>query len=77
MLSRWANFELAGHASRFTRGEMLRSPVISTYKSMNDTSNHGGFGDPTTASAEKGERMLQAVTGQLRLLCEDFLADRL
>ncbi len=63
--------------SRFTRNEMLHPPVVSTYRTMKETTNHGGFGDPTVASSEKGERMLQAITGELRLLCEDFFAGRL
>jgi creatinine amidohydrolase len=63
--------------SRFTQSEMLHPPVVAIYRTMKQTTNHGGVGDPTVASAEKGERMLQAITRQLRLLCEDFLADRL
>jgi creatinine amidohydrolase/Fe(II)-dependent formamide hydrolase-like protein len=64
-------------ASQFTRAEMLQPPVVTTYRTMKQLTNHGGIGDPTIASAEKGERMLQAITAELRLLCEDFLQDRL
>jgi creatinine amidohydrolase len=63
--------------SRFTRGEMLQPPIVSTYRTMKQMTAHGGVGDPTCANAEKGEQMLEAVTMQLRLLCEDFFADRL
>lgn len=63
--------------SRFTRGEMLHTPPVSVYRTMKQTTRHGGVGDPTLASAEKGERMLQAITVELRSVCEDFLADRL
>jgi len=63
--------------SRFTRHEMLHPPVVAVYRTMKETTSHGGFGDPTVASAEKGERMVQAITAELRLLCEDFFADRL
>jgi len=44
---------------------------------MKEIANHGGVGDPTIATAEKGERMLQAITVELRSLCDDFLAKRL
>jgi creatinine amidohydrolase len=63
--------------SRFTRGEMLQPPIVSTYRTMKQMSAHGGVGDPTCATAEKGEKMLEAITTELRLLCEDFLSDRL
>jgi creatinine amidohydrolase len=63
--------------SRFTRNELLHPPVVAVYRTMKQTTNYGGVGDPTLASAEKGERMLQAITGELRLLCQDFFADRL
>jgi len=63
--------------SRFTRSEMLHPPVVAIYKTMQQTTNHGGVGDPTIATAEKGERMLQVITAQLRSLCEDFFAGRL
>ena len=63
--------------SRFTRAEMLHPPVVATYKTMKQITHHGGVGDPTIASAEKGEKMLEAITAELRLLCEDFLAGKL
>ena len=34
-------------------------------------------GDPTVASAEKGERMLSAIVDSLNEVVEDILADRL
>jgi creatinine amidohydrolase len=63
--------------SRFTKSEMLHTPVVAIYRTMKELTNHGGIGDPTAASAEKGERMLQAITRELRLLCDDFLTDKL
>ncbi len=63
--------------SRFTRSEMLHPPRVSFYKTMKQITSHGGFGDPATASPEKGERMLDAVTAELCLLCEDFGSGRL
>jgi creatinine amidohydrolase len=63
--------------SRFTRAEMLHTPPVNLYRTMKQTTRHGGFGDPTLASAEKGERMLQAITLELRNVCQDFLAGRL
>ena len=63
--------------SHFSRGEMLSPPIADTYKRFKSFTNHGGFGDPTGASAEKGERMLKAIVTELCALCEDFFADRL
>lgn len=63
--------------SRFTRNEMLHAPVVSVYRTMKETTHDGGVGDPTVATAEKGERMLQAITTELKSLCNDFLANRL
>jgi len=63
--------------SRFTQAEMLHPPVVATYKTMKQITHHGGVGDPMIASAEKGERMLEAITRELRSLCEDFLAGKL
>jgi len=63
--------------SRFTQAELLHPPVVATYKTFKQMTRNGGIGDPTLASAEKGERMLQAVTKELRSLCEDFFLGRL
>lgn len=63
--------------SRFTQGEMLHTPPVSVYRTMKQMSQHGGVGDPILASAEKGERMLQAITSELRAVCEDFFTGRL
>jgi creatinine amidohydrolase len=64
-------------ASRFTRSEMLHTPAVSVYRTMKQTTSHGGSGDPVLASAEKGERLLRAITVELRSVCEDFLGGRL
>jgi len=63
--------------SRFTRGEMLAAPAVIIYKSVSSTSKHGGFGDPTSASAHKGELFYRLVVRGLLDLCEDMLRDRL
>jgi creatinine amidohydrolase len=63
--------------SAFTQGEMLAAPVVTVYKPVTQTSHHGGYGDPSVASAEHGSRILELVTQGLLCLCEDLLADRL
>ncbi len=63
--------------SQFSRGEMLFAPLVATFKTFKNTTHNGGFGDPTVATAQKGERILQAIDKGLRALCEDFFADRL
>jgi creatinine amidohydrolase len=63
--------------SQFTRGEMLSSPIAALYRPVTETSNHGGYGDPSVATAEHGERILQLVTNGLVALCQDLLDDRL
>ena len=68
-----------GHqpASRFTWGEILAAPVVSVYKTFAEQTEHGGFGDPTSASAAKGEAFFDIVNTAMLELCEDMLGDRL
>ncbi len=47
---------------------------VRTFKEM---TKHGGFGDPTGATAEKGERFLAVITECLKSAVEDLAADRL
>jgi creatinine amidohydrolase len=63
--------------SRFTRGEMLSSPAVAIFRSTRRTSVNGGFGDPSTANADKGEEMLNAIVGSLEELCLDMLAGKI
>ena len=62
-------------SSEFTKGEMLRAPLVAIYKSMATSSHHGGVGDPTKATPQKGETMLDAITRRLDELCTDLLND--
>ena len=63
--------------SEFGRHETLSGPLVSTYQTMKQITHHGGYGDPSTASAEKGERMLGVITPRLVALCSDVLEGRL
>ncbi|BAM03024.1 creatininase family protein [Phycisphaera mikurensis] len=47
---------------------------VRTFEEMTD---HGGFGDPTTATAEKGERFLAVIVESLEAAVEDLAAGRL
>lgn len=58
------------------RGEMLAAPRASVNQTMETMSAHGGYGDPSSASAEKGERFLQAIVEAVRKLVADLLQGR-
>lgn len=60
--------------SEFGRHEMLAGPMVLTYRTMKQITHHGGFGDPSTASAKKGEEMLNVIASRLIGLCKDILA---
>ncbi len=55
--------------SRFFGGEMLQPPPVAAARPFREFTRHGGFGDPSTASAEKGERFLEAIAGAVAALC--------
>jgi creatinine amidohydrolase len=63
--------------SRFTQGEMLSPSMVAIYKPVSRTSHHGGYGDPMSASREKGELFFDIINRNLIDLCEDMLRDRL
>jgi creatinine amidohydrolase len=54
-----------GLRSRFLYRDMLVSGTVSTWWSPDKTSKHGGEGDPTSASAEKGESFFTAIVARL------------
>ncbi len=62
--------------SAFSQGEMLIPPKVAVPRPFSRFSDHGGFGDPTLATAAKGARFLDAIAGRVAALCEDILADR-
>lgn len=55
--------------SRFFGGEMLKPPVAATARPFRAFTEHGGFGDPSAASAEKGEKFLEAIVDSVVALC--------
>jgi hypothetical protein len=50
---------------------------VAVYKSMMEMSRHGGFGDPSLATAQKGEHFLDVIVNGLGGLCEDLLGTHL
>ena len=63
--------------STYSRSEMLAGSSVEVYKSMDEISHHGGFGDPSLATAQKGESFLDTIVGALSELCADILAERI
>ncbi len=63
-------------ASEFSQGEMLVPPKVSAPKPFSEFTRHGGFGDPTLATAPKGQKFLDAIARRVAALCEDILANR-
>lgn len=60
------------HVSQFEEKDMFAPGVVSVMKAFKEISQHGGVGDPTTASAEKGQRILAAAAGRLSLLVSEI-----
>jgi creatinine amidohydrolase len=54
-----------GSRSRFLYRDMLVPGVVSTWWNPAESSKHGGEGDPTSASAEKGELFFLAIVRRL------------
>ena len=54
-----------GLRSRFLYRDMLVPGTVSTWWNPARTSKHGGEGDPTSASAEKGESFFDAIVARL------------
>lgn len=67
--------------SRFTQIDMLGLGCgpgsIGRPRTFEAMSRHGGFGDPTTATAERGEQFLTAIIGALREAVDDLRTGRL
>jgi creatinine amidohydrolase len=51
--------------SPFEGRDMFAPSVVSITKPFKELSRHGGIGDPTTASMEKGERIFAAIVSKL------------
>jgi creatinine amidohydrolase len=63
--------------SQFEERDMFAPGVISIVKAFEEISQHGGVGDPRTASREKGERILAAVITKLSLVVHEIQGGRL
>lgn len=53
-------------------GDMLRSPQASYYRTMQQMTPNGVFGDPRAASVEKGQRITQLVVDRLKEIVGDL-----
>jgi len=51
--------------SPFEGRDMFAPGAVSVTKPFKELTRHGGFGDPTTASAEKGERIFAVILARL------------
>ena len=58
--------------SRFLGKDMLSGGAASVSRTFAEVSNHGGVGDPRTASAEKGERFFAAIVDRLAELVSEI-----
>jgi creatinine amidohydrolase len=58
--------------SQFLWKDMLKPGTVTVWKNFSEFTGHGGSGDPTTASAEKGERFFAAIVGRLREVVEEI-----
>lgn len=61
-----------GPRSRFLYQDMLVGGSVSMWWNPAETSRHGGDGDPTSASAEKGERFFAAIVSRLVEVVEEL-----
>jgi creatinine amidohydrolase len=55
-------------------GDMLKGPRASYYRNFRSMTSNGIFGDPTTASVEKGRRITNAVVNALQMVATDLYA---
>ena len=58
--------------SEFEAKDMFAPGVVTITKSFKNLTRHGGFGDPRPASAEKGERILEAIVQKLTCLIDNI-----
>ena len=63
--------------NRFDHQDMLEPGSVGQFRFWDEWSRQGPLGDPTTATAEKGERFLDAAVDALVELLGEFRADRL
>lgn len=62
--------------SKFTRLDMLSGAKVTLHHTYNDMTKTGAYGDPTLATAEKGERFIAAAIEALCELVTDLEEER-
>lgn len=63
------------HRVEAMRLDMLHAPAASQYRPFHQQTTHGVYGTPSLASAEKGQRVLEAVVESLRALLVELWPD--
>ena len=58
----------------WAEGDMLRGAQAGFYRTMKEMTPNGVYGDPTFASPEKGKRITEVVTLELKQLIEDLFS---
>jgi creatinine amidohydrolase len=58
--------------SQFLWKDMLKPGSVTVWSNFSEFTKHGGSGDPTSASAEKGEQLFAAIVSRLRELVEEI-----
>jgi len=64
-------------SSAFCMKDMFAPALVSSARTYREITEEGGFGDPSTASAEKGQAIMKVVIEKLCLLVADIQADRI
>jgi len=63
--------------SGFVRHDMFQGGSVTVVQTFKEMTRHGGFGDPTQASAEKGEKILEAVLAKLSQVVGEIRSGKL
>ena len=63
--------------SQFGLKDMFEVGTVSGFPMFDECTRHGGFGDPSSASKEKGVRFLRAIVDKVIVVIEDIEADTL
>jgi len=62
---------------RFDHKDMLEPGKVGQFRLWNEWSRKGAIGDPTVASAEKGELFIEAAVDSIAELVDEFKAGRI
>lgn len=65
------------HRSEFEEMDMFAGSSVAMAKPFREITRHGGFGDPTSASSQKGEQIFEAVVAKLLRLVDEIQSGRL